>query len=114
MGDLDMGGHANRRHVASTLLALCITTALTGVSTQALAQETATVESTGVGDIVVTAQRREENLQDVPISVTAISNETLQAVGVGGTTSISQIVPSVQVTSSGPSNIFFMRGVGNT
>ncbi|MCW1428197.1 TonB-dependent receptor [Novosphingobium sp. JCM 18896] len=112
MGDLDMGGHANRRHVASTLLALCITTALTGVSAQA--QETATVESTGVGDIVVTAQRREENLQDVPISVTAISNDTLQAVGVGGTTTISQIVPSVQVTSSGPSNIFFMRGVGNT
>lgn len=68
----------------------------------------------GLGEIVVTAQRREENLQDVPISVTAISNETLQAVGVGGTTNISQVVPSVQVTSSGPSNIFFMRGVGNT
>jgi iron complex outermembrane receptor protein len=96
------------------MLALGITTALTGISTPLLAQDTATVEQTGVGDIVVTAQRREENMQDVPISVTAIGSERLEAVGVGGTTTISQIVPSVQVTSSGPSNIFFMRGVGNT
>jgi iron complex outermembrane receptor protein len=108
------GKNTGRRRTAGLVLALSITTVLAGIPTLAHAQDSAEVESYGVGDIVVTAQRREENLQDVPISVTAISNDTLQAVGVGGTTTISQVVPSVQVTSSGPSNIFFIRGVGNT
>lgn len=106
------GDFVSRRRVAAAVIALSFSTALTGVSAQA--QDTATVDQVGVGDIVVTAQRREENLQDVPISVTAIGNDMLQAVNVTGTTGIGQVVPSVQVTSSGPSNIFFVRGVGNT
>ena len=108
------GDHVTRRGVARAALALGVTTALTGLPAAVQAQDQATVEQVGVGDIVVTAQRREENLQDVPISVTAISSDTLQSVNVTGTTGLGQVVPSVQVTSSGPSNIFFVRGVGNT
>ncbi|MBB4860647.1 iron complex outermembrane receptor protein [Novosphingobium chloroacetimidivorans] len=68
----------------------------------------------GVGEIIVTAQRREERLQDVPISVTAIGGKALAAMGIVGTTEITRAIPSVQLTQSGPSAIFFVRGVGNT
>ncbi len=85
-----------------------------GLPAVASAQESGERAGSGLDEIVVTAQRREENMQDVPISVSAISGETLSAIGVVGTTGISQVVPSVQMTQSGPSTIFFMRGVGNT
>ncbi len=65
-------------------------------------------------EIVVTAQRREENLNDVPISVVAISDDVLARSGVDGTTAIPELVPSVQLVRSGPSGMFFIRGVGNT
>ncbi|WP_439135134.1 TonB-dependent receptor [Pseudomaricurvus sp.] len=65
-------------------------------------------------EVVVTAQRREENLQDVPISVVAISDDFLNQGGVDGTASLPQMVPSVQLVRSGPSGMFFVRGVGNT
>jgi iron complex outermembrane receptor protein len=68
----------------------------------------------GLEEIVVTAQRREERLQDVPIAVSAISAAALEAGGVGGTRDIALMIPSVQFTRSGPSGLFFVRGVGTT
>lgn len=64
-------------------------------------------------EVVVTAQRRQENLQEVPISVVAISATSLEASGVKATVNIPEIVPSVQLGRSGPAALFFMRGVGN-
>ncbi len=65
-------------------------------------------------EIIVTAQRREENLQDVPISVVAFSGDALARSGVESTMGMPELVPSVQVARSGPSATFFIRGVGNT
>ncbi len=74
----------------------------------------AAAEESGLEEIVVTAQRRKENLQTVPISVTAVTAKALEASGITDTRMLVQAVPSVQVTNSGPSNIFFIRGVGNS
>jgi iron complex outermembrane receptor protein len=68
----------------------------------------------GLEEIIVTAQRRSENLQDVPIAVSAVTASTLETTGVNATTDIPQIVPSVQFTRSGASGLFFVRGVGTT
>ncbi|CAN7567955.1 TonB-dependent receptor [Phenylobacterium sp. LjRoot225] len=65
-------------------------------------------------EIVVTAQRREENLQEVPIAVTAVGEQALQRAGISTTSALPQLVPSVQMTRSGPSGLFFVRGVGTT
>ncbi len=85
----------------------------------AYAQDTAKTENKdGLAEIVVTAQRRAENLQDVPISITAVSGETLDAIGSGGqdVRALSARVPSLIVESSFGRTFprFYIRGLGNT
>lgn len=81
-----------------------------GVGLPALAQDETALK---LGEIIVTAQRREESLQKVPVAVTAISAENLASQGVTQTANISQAVPSVQFTTAGGSGLFYVRGVGN-
>ncbi len=84
----------------------------------AFAQDEAATEGPGLGEIVVTAQRREENLQDVPLSVTAVSGDKLDAISAGGVDirGISGRVPSLLVESSFGRTFprFYIRGLGNT
>ena len=54
-----------------------------------------------IGEIVVTARRRAENLQDVPISITALSGEALQQAGIRNATELQYRTPSLTVTSGG-------------
>lgn len=72
------------------------------------------IRAAALEEVIVTAQRRQESLQDVPIAVVAMSADELAHRGISGTISLPEAVPSVQLTRSGPSGIFFMRGVGNT
>lgn len=65
----------------------------------------------GLDEIVVTAQRREENLRDVPIAINAITSDALRDIGVSNTSGLVQAVPSLNFTRSGPSGIFVIRGV---
>ncbi len=90
-----------------------------GVSMPALAQEAANAANEdGLGDIVVTAQRREENLQDVALSITAVGGEKLDAIASGGqdVRFLSARVPSLIVESSFGRTFprFYIRGLGNT
>ena len=80
----------------------------------AIAQASRPADTGGLDEIVVTAQRRTENQQDVPIAIAAVSAETLSSMGVSDTNTISQIVPSVNFQRSGASGLFFVRGVGTT
>jgi iron complex outermembrane receptor protein len=69
-------------------------------------------ESDG-GDIVVTARRRSENLQDVPIAVSAISGEKLEATGSNSVGRLTQLQPSFQFYSTNPRNSAAnIRGLG--
>ena len=97
---------------ATATLAIAVTAAA-----PAFAQDEA-AEDNGLQEIVVTAQRREENLQDVPLSVTAISGDKLDAISAGGVDirGISGRVPSLLVESSFGRTFprFYIRGLGNT
>lgn len=67
-----------------------------------------------IQDIVVTAQRRKENLQRAAIAVSAVSGDTLKSAGVTNPTDLTAVVPALQVsTAAGPYNLFYLRGVGN-
>ncbi len=68
--------------------------------------------SSGLEFIVVTAQRRSEQLQDVPISITAASSETLIRAGVTDTQSLAMVTPGLQLTSVRAAVVPFLRGVG--
>jgi iron complex outermembrane receptor protein len=65
-------------------------------------------------EIVVTAQRRSENLQSVPITVNAVSGDQLGAEGVPDLQSLQIAVPGLYVENSNGSAIPILRGVGST
>ena len=65
-------------------------------------------------EILVTAQHRSERLQDVPLSVTALSAHELENLGVADTNSLSQAVPGLSYTLGANSATPFIRGVGTT
>jgi iron complex outermembrane receptor protein len=66
-------------------------------------------------EVVVTAQKREQSLQDVPMAVSALSASALNDAGVQNLTDLSRLVPSleVQTSTSSVSSNFRLRRVGN-
>src|SRR6516164_5807014 len=89
---------------------------LGGTSVAASAQEQATSTETtaggGIGEVIVTAQRRSENLQDVPISLTALTSETLKQLNISTFDDYVRFLPNVTAASNGPGqNEIFIRGV---
>ena len=66
-------------------------------------------------EVIVTAQKREQSLQDVPISVSAMSGDQLNAAGVNTIEGLAKIMPSLEVqsTTSTVSANFRIRRVGN-
>ncbi len=90
-------------------------TLATGIVSPALAQTEVAATN---GDIVVTAQRREEKLKDVPLSVAAVSGDRLDAIQAGGNDirGLAGRIPSLNVESSFGRTFprFYIRGLGNT
>jgi iron complex outermembrane recepter protein len=77
------------------------TLAVTGAFAQSSgspAVHTDSDQQTGLAEIVVTAQRREERLQDVPISVSAFDANTLKAAGVNRIYDLNKLDPSINIS----------------
>lgn len=77
---------------------------------EAVAQD----ETEALEEIVVTAQRRTENIQDVPIAVSALSGDLLQEAQIRNPRELQTFVPSLQFQSSSAAStsIIYLRGVG--
>ena len=108
-----------RRHRHWAILAA--TTALAALPAGAAAQGAeqgaqaqASDNSGGIGEIVVTAQRRKQNVQDVPIAITAISGEALRNGAVRDPRDLTTLVPSLsmQAGTAASTTSLFIRGVG--
>ncbi len=82
-------------------LALAIAAAAGSVQSESLALE----------EIVVTAQKRAESLQDVPISVSAMSGEKLAEAGIPSMGDFSAYVPNFNVTSNAIGDVISIRGI---
>ena len=65
-----------------------------------------------IEEVVVTAQKREENVQDVPISVQAFSAEALDARGVSDALNLPTVTPGLVYSVIAGYSIVFIRGVG--
>jgi iron complex outermembrane recepter protein len=64
-------------------------------------------------EIVVTAQKRVENLQSVPVSAQVIGSQTLQQQDFNNLSDLTEVVPSVHIATSSFSNELFIRGIGS-
>lgn len=90
------------------------------ISTSAFAQDAADAsaaaqeENIGLEEIVVTAQKREQNMQDVPVAVTALSGETLSNQRINDFADLTKAAPSLTVTqrASAADNSINIRGIG--
>ncbi len=65
-----------------------------------------------VEEVIVTAQKREEDVQDVPIMINAFSGEKLDAFGVESTADLMKITPGLTFTYTYGYSLIFIRGVG--
>jgi iron complex outermembrane receptor protein len=83
--------------------------AAAGTTTQATASETA------IGEIVVTAERRSQSLQKVPIAITALTGAQLAQQGITQPLGLVSQVPGLSIsTGNGPVSIIYIRGVGTS
>jgi len=102
------------RRFLTTTTALAALAAATAASAQSAAPAE---EQGGISDIVVTAQRRDESIQDVPIAISAFSAAELNARGVSNALQVAQYVPNLVAqnnTGIGSANSYFLRGLGST
>ncbi len=97
----------------SNLLASCALATTLMVPGVALAQAAAEASSSD-NDIIVTAQRRSERLEDVPASIAVLNQELLEKAGVQSTTDIARIAPGVAMTFYGGFLQPAIRGITST
>jgi iron complex outermembrane receptor protein len=78
---------------------LMVTACLLGpIAPSAWGQQASGAEGATLDEVIVTARRRDESLQQVPIAITAIDQDALQRQGVNTLTDLQQLVPSAYVT----------------
>jgi iron complex outermembrane receptor protein len=105
------------KNTRTALMASSVMVALmaTPVSAQSVGADAS--ENEGVSDIIVTAQRRDQNLQDVGVSVTAISADSLRTLGVVDSRDLVKAAPGVMLesTAGGGVNAFLtIRGIAQS
>src|SRR5262245_41954576 len=88
--------------------------ALGGIGETALAaDDVAATGASGIEGVVVTARRREAQVQDVPLAASVVDAATLHATGTFNVGKLSQLQPSIQFYSSNPRNSAAnIRGLG--
>src|SRR5882724_584807 len=107
----DLGIHA-RLAAGCSLGILCCSASAEAQNLPSFARQS--TDASDIPEIIVTAQRRNENLQDVPIAVSAVSAAQLEIQGITSTLDIGRAVPSLIVTQTFGYVLPRIRGVGNS
>ena len=104
--------------VGASLLAVAYASSAYAQTQSALPQNptagpNASGQDTGIADIVVTAQRREQSAQSVPIAVAAFNADQLAQAGLRTANDLQTVVPGVTMDTNGARSPIFLRGIGN-
>ena len=102
--------------LASTALTLSLTagTALADAAPAVPAAQSSDLASQSPTTVIISARRRAESVQDVPISVSVVSGEQLAKTGTYSVEQLSRVQPSLQFISSNPRNTAVtIRGLGS-
>jgi len=102
--------HNEKHYFGKSLITALISTF--ALSNSASAQEDTAPIARGLEEIIVTAQKRSQSLQDIPISISAMTGESLADSGVDTQRLLSQTVPNFQVNNIGLFSSIYLRGVG--
>ena len=118
-GEGSTGGIGVKSGLVLLAAAACVGIASPSWAQQASASSTASKsqqsDSQSIDEIVVTAQKRSERIQDVPLSITAYSGQQLVEQGVTDVTEIAQETPGVSERNSGPGQTEYeMRGIASS
>jgi iron complex outermembrane receptor protein len=96
----------------SYAVAAILGSASVAVSAAEPAADSSSAGTDVIAEITVTAQRRTENMQDVPISMQALTSQTLQQLNISTLDDYIKFLPNVTTASNGPGqNEVFMRGL---
>ena len=85
--------------------------------TAAPSPQAAAVTSNQIEEVVVTAQRRTQNLQTVPIAVTSLSGAALESQQITSTLDLGRVVPNLFASENvgqASANVYYIRGLGQT
>jgi iron complex outermembrane receptor protein len=99
--------------VSALAMALVSQQAWAQTSPDAAAPAASDNDQAGLTDIIVTAQKRSERLQDVPIAIVSISADQIAARGIAEVRDLNTLVPSLNVTASTGHALPSLRGVGS-
>lgn len=103
------------RRAALALATLLLSSASTLASAQPAASEQSTSDSGAtVQEIVVTAQKQTESLQDAPAAITAIGGIEAARRGISDINAVQDLIPSVRFQQQSASTEIFIRGVGGS
>ncbi|MEP4485883.1 MAG: TonB-dependent receptor [Halioglobus sp.] len=83
------------------------------VAAVALATATSLSQAQQLEEVIVTAQKRAESLQDVPISVSAIQGEKIKDAGIPNMAALADYVPNLHIADAPVNTNIYMRGVGS-
>jgi len=98
------------------IILVTIAAVLSALTTPVFAQPEQTDDSANLGgieEVIVTAQKREQNLQSVPIAITALSAGMLENLGITDMSSLVHAVPSLQYNFSFSNPQWTLRGITN-
>lgn len=93
---------------------LLVGTGLALLAAPLSAQDTESESGNAISEIVVTAQKREQNLQEVPLAISVVGSEKLQQLQVNDARDLTGLAPNVTVvtgTSSNNAAVISMRGI---
>jgi len=103
------------RELPLRLLALSVVSAAAAANPATQAQSAPAAlpaDSTALEEVVVTAEKRSESAQRVPIAMSVLSSDQIGEAGAESAVDLSALVPGMQVVSSGPFAMVSIRGIG--
>lgn len=110
----------NKRHSKSILTAILGFLTLGGMQSDPVAAQDASASEPALEEVIVTARKRSENLQDTPISITAFTANMLQDRQIEVGEQLTQVTPNLLFSAYAPSaghnasSQIFIRGIGQT
>lgn len=105
--------HGARRALMLAGASVAVLAVTPAVAQEAVQAPPATEQAATLDEVVVTARRREERLQDVPVAVTALSSQTLENLQASDIGALEGAVPNLTLHEGDAANaVVYLRGVG--